>query len=78
MATKPHSRTILRAYRVSGQVLRQARALARSGRYASHEEIERELDRLAGSERAREWFRNPDLQKQLDQLCETARKALSG
>ena len=54
-------------------VLRQARALARSGMFANHQEVARELDRLFSSERAQEWFKRFEIKAQLDTLCALAR-----
>lgn len=71
---KAKTREYLRKWYASAAILSEARALARSGRFGNHAEIGRELDRLSGSERAREWFQRFELQAQLDTLCHEAMK----
>ena len=72
-AHKAKTRDYLRKQSEATLVLKQARALARSGAFANHEEVARELDRLSSSERAREWFERFEIKAQLDKLCAVAR-----
>jgi hypothetical protein len=69
---KAKSRGYLREWDVSARILEEARALARTGQFANHQEIARELHRLSRSERAQNWFGRVEFQAQLDLLCEVA------
>jgi hypothetical protein len=73
---KAKTRDYLQKWADSAAILARARALARSGRFATQREIERELDRLWASDRARDWFLRFEIRAQLDRLCEVARSKL--
>ena len=57
----------------SGQVVREAQRLARSGQYADHATIIPQLERMEDFEAARARLEEPAFPAQLDWLCTMAR-----